>query len=232
MYPYFRMQQSPQPPQLPQPATPRAQAGVAGEAATVPQTRAQLDALMHQRSELREQLQALGRRRNQLDEQRHVTPQPGRAAIEARIAELDVRVARIDRQIMQADDAIAEAIARGVGAQEQTGVQVVTIPPIPDIPPIPRIPGSGLDGEGVAALVVGEALFFILLGTVLYRRLKRRFQGQSAGGGADLAKMEQLQQSVDVIAVEVERIAEGQRFTTKLLSERAAARVAGGGSES
>lgn len=29
----------------------------------------------------------------------------------------------------------------------------------------------------------------------------------------------QLQQSVDAIAVEVERIAEGQRFSTKLLSE-------------
>jgi hypothetical protein len=29
----------------------------------------------------------------------------------------------------------------------------------------------------------------------------------------------QLQQSVDAIAVEVERIAEGQRFSTKLLAE-------------
>jgi Tfp pilus assembly protein PilN len=34
------------------------------------------------------------------------------------------------------------------------------------------------------------------------------------------AQLEQLQQSVDAIALEVERIAEAQRFSAKLLSER------------
>lgn len=34
-------------------------------------------------------------------------------------------------------------------------------------------------------------------------------------------QLEHLQQSVDAIAVEVERIAEAQRFSAKLLSERA-----------
>jgi hypothetical protein len=33
-------------------------------------------------------------------------------------------------------------------------------------------------------------------------------------------RLEQLQQSVDSVAIEVERISEGQRFTTRLLSER------------
>jgi hypothetical protein len=33
-------------------------------------------------------------------------------------------------------------------------------------------------------------------------------------------KLEQLQQSVDTIAVEMERVSEGQRFVTKLLSEQ------------
>jgi hypothetical protein len=37
-------------------------------------------------------------------------------------------------------------------------------------------------------------------------------------------KIAQLQQSVDTIALEVERISEGQRFTTKLLAERAEAK--------
>ena len=35
------------------------------------------------------------------------------------------------------------------------------------------------------------------------------------------ARMERIEHAVDAIAVEVERISEGQRFTTKLLSERA-----------
>ena len=36
------------------------------------------------------------------------------------------------------------------------------------------------------------------------------------------ARLERMEQAIDSIAVEVERISEGQRFTTKLLSERAA----------
>lgn len=35
-------------------------------------------------------------------------------------------------------------------------------------------------------------------------------------------RLERIEQAVEAIAVEVERISEGQRFTTKLLSERAA----------
>jgi len=36
-----------------------------------------------------------------------------------------------------------------------------------------------------------------------------------------LARLERMEQAIDSIAVEVERISEGQRFTTKLLAERA-----------
>jgi hypothetical protein len=34
------------------------------------------------------------------------------------------------------------------------------------------------------------------------------------------ARLERMEQAIDSIAIEVERISEGQRFTTKLLSER------------
>jgi hypothetical protein len=48
---------------------------------------------------------------------------------------------------------------------------------------------------------------------------------QAVAPQADLrdirAVLGQLQQAVDAIAVEVERLSEGQRFTTKLLSEQA-----------
>lgn len=33
-------------------------------------------------------------------------------------------------------------------------------------------------------------------------------------------RLERIEQAVDAIAIEVERVSEGQRFTTKLLSER------------
>jgi hypothetical protein len=35
-------------------------------------------------------------------------------------------------------------------------------------------------------------------------------------------RLERIEQAVDAIAIEVERISEGQRFTTKLLADRAA----------
>ena len=49
------------------------------------------------------------------------------------------------------------------------------------------------------------------------RRIRRLEQGQTSlqTGGS-----ERLEQAVEAIAIEVERISEGQRFTTKLLAER------------
>ena len=39
-------------------------------------------------------------------------------------------------------------------------------------------------------------------------------------------RLERIEQAIDAMAVEVERIAEGQRFVTKLLADRAQERVA------
>ena len=38
-------------------------------------------------------------------------------------------------------------------------------------------------------------------------------------------RLERIEQAIDAVAVEVERIAEGQRFVTKLLSDRGQERV-------
>jgi hypothetical protein len=43
---------------------------------------------------------------------------------------------------------------------------------------------------------------------------------QPAQTSAAEARLERMEQALDAIAIEVERISEGQRFTTKLLSER------------
>ena len=41
------------------------------------------------------------------------------------------------------------------------------------------------------------------------------------------ARLERMEQAIDSIAIEVERISEGQRFTTKLLAERNTAEPSG-----
>jgi hypothetical protein len=50
---------------------------------------------------------------------------------------------------------------------------------------------------------------------------KRMERGDAPKIPSDVsARLERMEQAIDSIAVEVERISEGQRFTTKLLAER------------
>ena len=60
----------------------------------------------------------------------------------------------------------------------------------------------------------------ITLGAVSFRR---QGVGASKGVMIDEDRMARLEQAVEAIALEVERISEGQRFTTKLLAERGSA---------
>ena len=72
----------------------------------------------------------------------------------------------------------------------------------------------------VAAIVVGQLGSVCGISVVTYRSVKR-IDNQRVAPSADVARqIDQLQQSVDAIAVEVERIAEAQRFVARLESER------------
>ena len=78
-------------------------------------------------------------------------------------------------------------------------------------------------GKVIVALGFFATLTYIVrlvtFGTVSYRRQ----ENASKGLVVDEDRMARLEQAVESIALEVERISEGQRFTTKLLAERAAA---------
>lgn len=54
---------------------------------------------------------------------------------------------------------------------------------------------------------------------VVQTRLNDRKAGDRSLGSSE-DRLARIEQAVDAIALEVERISEGQRFTTKLLSER------------
>lgn len=61
----------------------------------------------------------------------------------------------------------------------------------------------------------------IVIGGPLAKAYARKIESQphdSLPGGEMLARLSRIEQAVEAIATEVERIAEGQRFTTKLLS--------------
>jgi hypothetical protein len=63
----------------------------------------------------------------------------------------------------------------------------------------------------------------IVIGVPLVRGIVKRWEREGvvpAIPGDVTARLERMEHAIDAIAVEVERISEGQRFTTKLLSER------------
>jgi hypothetical protein len=67
----------------------------------------------------------------------------------------------------------------------------------------------------VAAIIIG-----LPLARAFARRMDRKTGGTAQIPGEVSAQLAQLNQAVDAIALEVERISEGQRFTTRLLSEQ------------
>lgn len=75
-------------------------------------------------------------------------------------------------------------------------------------------------------IIVVPAVFGIsgfVLGFRMWLRHKEKMAtfGLESGRSIELeARLERIEQAVDTIAVEMERIGEGQRFVTKLLAER------------
>lgn len=128
-----------------------------------------------------------------------------------REAQQAARQAQIEAQqaVREAQDAIRQAAREG-----RPGV---AFPPFP--PSGPQIP------EG--AVMISIAFFImcavIAIGLPIARAIARRSDRRGAvspAGDADTrARLERIEQAVDAIAVEVERISEGQRFTTKIMSE-------------
>lgn len=62
----------------------------------------------------------------------------------------------------------------------------------------------------------------IVLGIPLVRSYTRRVESKPRDAlptGELVTRLDRIEQAIDAMATEVERIAEGQRFTTKLLSE-------------
>ena len=77
--------------------------------------------------------------------------------------------------------------------------------------------------------VIGILGSLTIIGAVLFpiaRALAKRIEGRPAAAQiapATDARLDRIEHAVEAIAVEVERISEGQRFTTKLLAERSPA---------
>ncbi len=108
-----------------------------------------------------------------------------------------------DGQSIVLDGASPEALAR-------MGIQL----------PSPIVESDGPYVVGGLAIVSGALVMIVAL--TLWYRAKVRGTTQHAAIPADLMqRLARMENGIESVAVEVERISEGQRFTTRLLSDRA-----------
>jgi len=98
----------------------------------------------------------------------------------------------------------------------------------------PRIPEPPRDGPPESVMIVGIVFSFLLLMTFLISGgsvLRRRAAANAAAGTApaDLtARLARIEQAVEAVAIEVERIAESERYSARLLTERLPERLPAG----
>lgn len=196
------------------PTTPSPGALVAG-ARSAPSPSAIYEGLKAQRNELNGQLEGLQNTRqginNELEEMPASAPQ--RPGLEARLKDIDTRISAVDQMIAGNAAQIAQAAAVP-GAVVEPPRTIIQGPP-----------------EEVYYLS-GIFMFIVLLplSIALARRIWRRGSAVVTSFPREIAeRLSRMEQAVEATAVEVERIGEGQRFLTRLLSEGEGARAIGSG---
>ena len=132
----------------------------------------------------------------------------------------------------QIGDQVRAQIARDLG---QEGIPVPPTPPAHEFtirgpngeqtvigmpPPNEIIPQQAVDISIAFFLTIALIIIGLPLARAFARRMDRKSGGTAQIPGEVTAQLTHLSQAVDAIAVEVERISEGQRFTTRLLSDQ------------
>lgn len=172
-------------------------------------------ALVDQREVLGNQLNEVQGTRSNLVEQLSEQSQSaaGKVSLEKRIANADARIADLDQQIASADKAVATAAA---------------VPGATYRPPDP--PRRGPPDEVYVLAGMFMVIVLLPMSLAFARRIWRRSANATVVLPPEMSeRMESLERGMDAIALEVERIGEGQRFVTQALTERGDIRSIGAG---
>jgi hypothetical protein len=198
----------PQQPRLPPaPATP----AVPGVNVVTPGifTKRDIAALRARGEELSNQITSATSRRRQTREALRSAPDGAdKAGLEQRLGVLDARIARLETEIDENGKLLASLPAQLVGS---TG---------PSFNP----GNSGFNnrmGENMIP-IVGIFTIFVLapIAISISRILWRRGSLKHVTPAQDNApRLERMEQAIEAIAIEMERVSEGQRFVTRIMSE-------------
>ena len=188
----------------------------AGQAAN-PQ--AAFDALVAQQRELHNQVSALESSR--LSIARALRSGSTRGADRAGLEE---RLTALDKQIVAGYERLAVANAAVAQASALPGVSVP--PPVP-----PPVNDNSMPDNVAAVSVVFMLCVFLPISIAIARKIWRRSSAAVSALPAELMdRLTRLEESVEAVAIEVERIGEGQRFVTNLFVEGGAPQMLGAGS--
>jgi hypothetical protein len=179
--------------------------------AGVPTTAREVDALRRRGSELSRQLSSVNGRRDRLARQIEDASGSNKAGIETRIAQLDQRIMGIENDI---------AINGRLLAAAPANLLAQTTEEQPNSNPLGLRSGQVTAISIVATIFIGFPLAMAIARNTWRRASRREAAGLPAPESTQ--RMDRLEQAVDAIAIEVERISEGQRFMTRLLTEGSA----------
>lgn len=193
-----------QPSVPPQPVI-RIEQGPGGPAQTlaIPMTRADIAAIRARRGELSNQLISASNRREELAGQLRQASGADRAGLEQRIGVLDQRIVQLESDIAETGRLLTGAPAGLASTSE-------------------AMFGGFKSGEVLA----GGIVFTIFVLAPLAVGASRMMWKRAAAGPVrsvippeTAGRLERIEQAVEAIAIEVERVSEGQRFVTKLMSD-------------
>lgn len=199
---------APTPPPVPQLPT---GAVLGDEAITLslkPLTAADVDALKAKRSELSRQLTSVQGRRDEAAKELSRTTGPGAKGLEQRLAVQDERIVQLERDIA----ANGRELARAPGelVNEEAAAQRY---------------GPFSSGQLTAISIVSIVMVWGPLAWAAARMMFRRSNQPKPSPQLleGTARLERIEQAVDAMSIEIERISEGQRFVTQIMSSRAPA---------
>jgi hypothetical protein len=199
---------------MPHSQGPAAVAAQAQGAANIAALRVQLAELNIQARALRATSSGLTR---QLDRMR--LDNPARPGLQQQSADVGAQLAQVEGKIAEAQARIAQAQNVSVDRITETGTLV---PPAP-----PYIPRRGPDPDMIVGMTFALAICIALPLSIAYARRLWKGKPQPAQPSADrfddvVSRLSRLELGIDSMAIEIERISEGQRFVTKVFADRPA----------
>ena len=200
--------QAPQPPQLPQLPNPDITPMPAGPTQwRIPRTPSEQAILQAQREALSSQIINVRERRNSIARSYERASGANRSGLEQQLRVLDDRLLQLEGDLAESGRALYQS-----NVTTSTGV-------------VPRqffnISSGQMTGISIVFILFVLGPLAASLGRLMWRRSTK--PAMPPGWYDAAQRLERLEQAVDTIAVEVERVSEGQRFMTKIMTQNAAA---------